>query len=183
MSELEKYKIHELNLAGLFNQHSGIEPEYINILYSDNQVTIWLSMSKGKNFRSIFIKFNLVCYQFNLNESSLYLMQDNEWNFIVKKRVIIETMQLTLLCYINSEQDNTEANVKIYGVETIYQNVLIAISLIRAQHETINPKFFDYGNRNSYIKFVNWFINKHSILEKNDNFLRIVYDQSNKRKN
>ncbi len=183
VTELLKYKICKMNSLGNYIPLRWIKVEKVNILFRDDQVVVWLGVSKCTWFKSIFIRFKQVCYQFNLEESSLYLVRDGTWEFVAHNRVIVETLQTSILWYNYTEQDNTKVNIKIYSVETIYQNILVAISLIRAKHKTINPKFFDYNDTRSYFKFVSWFIKTHATAEERDQFLRKIHERTNARTN
>ena len=183
ITELLKYKICFLNSLDKFIVGNWRKVDKVNILFMDTQVKVWLGSTKNNNFRSIFIRFEKVCYQFNLGESSLYLLRDGTWEVIAKNKVINEALRITLLWYEHKEQDNTKVNIKIYSVETIYQNILVAISLIRAKHKTINPKFFDYDDTRSYFKFVNWFIRERAEDFERDQFLRKIHERTNARTN
>lgn len=183
VTELLKYKICFLNSLDNFLPGSWRKLDKVNILFMDAQVKVWLGSTKNNNFRAIFIRFEKVCYQFNLGESSVYLLRDGTWEFIAKNKVINEALRITLLWFDYKEQDNTKVNIKIYSVETIYLNILVTISLIRAKHKTINPKFFDYNDTRSYFKFINWFIYEQAEEVDRDKFLRKIYEQSNARTN
>lgn len=166
--ELLTYRILELHSDGSFYPKKERTVDNANVIFANDQVIVWCGSTKCSNFNSLFIKFDKVCYQFNLNESSIYLLQNSKWEFVANKRVINETIQKTLLELNRMSFDNTEANIRLYGLETIFRYILIAISLIRAKHQTINSKFFDYDINRSYFRFVDWFIKEHTIFLENE---------------